>query len=50
MGNLSKIYKHKKVVRFLIEPHDLFLYHYLTGVNRLTVNSRFFYSYTSKST
>lgn len=21
----------KKVVRFLIEPHDLFLYHYLTG-------------------
>ena len=39
----------KKVVRFLIEPHDLFLYHYLTGVNRLTVNSRFFYSYTSKA-
>ena len=32
MGNLSKIYKHKKVVRFLIEPHDLFLYHYLTGL------------------
>lgn len=26
MGNLSKIYKHKKVVRFLIEPHDLFSY------------------------
>ena len=43
----------KKVVKFYQKPHDLLLCHYLTGtglrVNRLTVNSRFFYSYTSKA-
>ena len=38
----------KKVVKFYQKPHDLLLYHYLTGYG-LTVNSRFFYSYTSKA-
>ena len=41
----------KKVVKFYQKPHDLSYIITSRGneVNRLTVNSRFFYSYTSKA-